>query len=207
VVDLLWETLIALALVVVILAATIFYADHEHAPWMPSAEMLKHVGWSLGAFGFGALYLYLALSGRRLEQEMPQLRRFITFSARWFVSLGISGLLFIFGIWLLWPVLRRFELTLPAGRMWTISPAGLQVALGLLLIFGGYCILELTLRKNSTGKKSKGLRALLASYALPIGMVVYGAMRLGSGLWVLFKQKAATHRGEGVRSPRDCKGS
>jgi len=103
VIDLLWETLIALAVVVVMLAATIFYADHEHAPWMLPAEMLKHVGWSLGAFGFGALYLYFALSGRRLEQEIPQLRQFLTFSGKWFVSLGISGLFFIFGVWLLWP--------------------------------------------------------------------------------------------------------
>jgi len=190
VVGLLWETLIALALVVTVVAVAIFYADHESASWMPSPQMLRPMGWSLVGFGFGAMYLYLALVTRRLEQKisnMPQLRQFITFSRRWFVSLGVSGLFFIFGIWSLWPVLRRYKLTPPAARIWTLPPASLQVVTGLLWMLGGIGILELTSRMNPAGKESGRQRAYLASYALPVGMVVYGALRVGSGFWLLLK--------------------
>lgn len=111
-VTLVWEVLIALALVSAVLAVANFYARHEQAPWMPPPEKLRLIGWSLAGFAFGAGYLYLAFSTLRLERKisnMPQLQAFITFSRRWFTYLGISIGFSIFGIWSLWPVVPKIR--------------------------------------------------------------------------------------------------
>lgn len=189
-IDLLGETLIAVALVVAIIAAAIFYSAHEHAPWMPNPEMLKHMGWALAGLGLGAANLYLALTTRQLEQrirKMPQLRQFIIFGRRWFVLLSISGVFFVLGIWSLWPVLRHYGLNPPPRRDAShFSPAGFQIATGLFCVLGGVGLLDWSLRMRFRDKKFRVQTVRLVSYALPVGMVVYGVLLLGAGLWLLF---------------------
>jgi magnesium-transporting ATPase (P-type) len=189
-VDLFWEVLIAIVLVAVILAAAVFYAEHEQAPWMPTPERIKQIGWSLAGFGFGVAYLLLAFSTRRLEQKlsnMPQLQQFITFSQRWFFYLAVSALFFTFGFWSLWPVLQGYKLIPPDLRTWTNPLVGLEMFLGLLWILGGYGILELKLKMSSRDEQSKVWSSDPISFLLAIGTMVYGAGKLVTGLYLLFK--------------------
>jgi hypothetical protein len=187
VVALLWEVLIAVALVSAVIAATIFYGDHERAAWMPSPETLRLIGWSLAGFAFGAGYLYLAFSTLRLEHKisnMPQLQGFITFTRRWFISLGISICCFIFGIWSLWPVLQKYP---PTARIWSNRPAALQIGTGLLWILGGAGILELRFRMSYQDEKSSVVRSSLVSYVLAAGVIVYGAVQVVFGFHSFLK--------------------
>lgn len=71
--DLVWEVLIALAIVCVLLGFTFFFAANDDAHWMPSPAMRRHIAWSITGFGLGVAYLYLALSTRRLEQKMSNM--------------------------------------------------------------------------------------------------------------------------------------
>jgi multisubunit Na+/H+ antiporter MnhB subunit len=187
VVALVWEILIAVALVSAFIAAAIFYDGHEQAAWMPSPEALRLIGWSLAGFAFGAGYLYLAFRTLRLEHriaDMPQLRGFITFTRRWFISLGISIGFFIFGIWSLWSVLQKYPQT---ARIWSNRAAALQMITGLLWILGGAGILELRLRMSSQDERPKGLRPSLVSNFLAGGVIVYGATQLVFGFRSLLK--------------------
>ena len=184
------EILVAVALVSAIIAAAVFHVNYEQAPWMPSPETLRQIGWSLAGFAFGAGYLYLAFTTLRLEHKiskMPQLERFITFSRRWFISLGVSTCFFIFGIWSIWPVLRKYRLIPPTARIWSNPPAALQIVTGLLWILGGSGILELRLRMNSQNEESKVVRSSLVSYVLAAGVIVYGTIGLVSGFHSLLK--------------------
>lgn len=186
VLDLMWEILIALAIVSALIAGAFLFAAHEDAWWMPSPEMRQHIGWSLAGFGLGAVYLYLALSTRRLEQKisnMPQLRQLLTLGQRWFVSLGISGLFFIFGCWSLWQLIQQYETTLPPTQKWKVSPIDFQILAGLVWMIWGASILKLRTHFG-TGKTKKGRWSYTAG---SLGMVIYGALRFGSGVWLLFK--------------------
>ena len=186
-IDALWELIIALAIVGVLIAGGFFYVAHENDSWMPSHEMLQHMGWSVVGLGLGVAYIYLAISTRRLERKIsiPQLRQLLNLSQRWPVSVGISIVCFAFGLWSSWPVVQRYELTLPPTRKFNLQPAAFQVLAGLLWMFSGASVLKL--RMYLASRTSAALKGRLASYALSVGMIVYGAVRFGSGLFVLFK--------------------
>jgi hypothetical protein len=186
-IDALWELLIALAIVSVAIAGGFFYAAHENDSWMPSHEMLQHLGWSVAGLGLGAAYLYLAVSTRRLERKIsiPQLRQLLNLGQRWPVSLGISVMCFVFGLWSLWPVVQRYGLTLPPTRKWNVQPAAFQVVAGLVWMLWGASVFKL--RTYLASRTSAALKVRLASYVLSIGMFVYGVVRFSSGLFVLFK--------------------
>lgn len=185
VLDKLCELLIALVIVSGLVCAAFFFGAHEDASWMPSPKMWQNIGWSLAGFGFGAAYLYLALSTRRLEQRvsnMPQLRQLLTSGQRWFVSLAISGLFFILGCWSLWQVMRQYGTVLPPTQRTTISTTSFQILAGMVCMVWGASMLKLR-----THLASKSRRGRLAYSAVSLGMVIYGALSFGSGVWRLLK--------------------
>ena len=181
------ELLVALAIVSGVIAAAFFFDAHKDASWMPSPEARQHIGWSVMGFGLGAMYLYLAMSTRRLEQRVwvPQLRQLLNFGQRWYVSLGIGGLCFILGLASLWPIIQRHKATLPTTEKWTFSAVGFQILAGLVWVVLGASLMKL--RSHLRSRNSQKPKHQLAYEFVFIGMVVYGALRFCSGLWLLLK--------------------
>jgi hypothetical protein len=186
-IDALGELIIALAIVSVLIAGIFFDIAHENDSWMPSREMLQHLGWSVAGLGFGAVCIYFAVSTRRLERQIrtPQLRQVLNLGPSWLITLGIGVLCFVFGLRSLWTVVERHGFTLPPTSKWNVQPAAFQVVAGLLWMFLGASVLKL--RMYLASRTSAALKARLASYALSVAMIVYGTVRLGFGLFVLFK--------------------
>ena len=186
--DLLWELLIATAIVGALITGAFFVGAHQNSSWMPPPEIRQRIAWSLGGLGLGAMYLYLAVSTRRLERRlsnMPQLRQFISFGQRWFISLGISGLFLIFGVWSLCPVVQQYELRRAPAKDSAVHPAVFQFAAGLIWMLSGASILKL--RIHLANRKSAGQETRLSSYLLPVGMVAYGAVQFISGVLLFLK--------------------
>lgn len=182
------ELLIALLIVGGTVAAAFFFAAHEGAWWMPPRDVRRQIGWSIMGFGFGALYLYLALSTRGLEQKisnMPQLRQLLGLGQRWFVSLGISGAFFLLGLASLWPIIQRYKATLPTIQKWSLPTAGFQILTGLLCMLWGARFMKLRLHFRSWNSPASKHRL---EYKIAFsGIVVYGALLFCSGLWLLLK--------------------
>jgi hypothetical protein len=180
--DLLLELGIAVGIVSLILVASFFYAGHENDSWMPSPNILKQSAWIIGVTCFGLVYSYLAYSTRRLQRGMADkkhLRPLMTVLENWHMNTFIAAACFIAALALLWQMLSEH------GRI--DASATLQVLLGSVIVVGGLSMLKMGARLRSHCVARRFLANSLTGYVLPIGLILYGAVRLISGIYRFFK--------------------
>ncbi len=180
--DVVLELGIAVGIVGLLLVVAFFYATHQDANWMPSPYSLKQGAWIVGVTGLGVVYTYLAYSTRSLQRSMADkkyLQPLMALPEKWYMNAAIAAACFIAALALLWRMVSEH------ARV--NASAAVQVLLGAVIFLGGLQMVRVgaMLRSHSVGQKF--LAHSLTAYVLPIGLILYGTIRLVSGIYLFLK--------------------
>jgi hypothetical protein len=180
--DITLELGIAIGIVALLLVVAFFYETYENAKWMPSPDSLTQGAWIFVAAGLGVAYSYLAYSTRRLQRSMADknyMQPLMALMDKWYMDAAIAAVCFIVAVALLWRMLaeqRNFN-----------ASAMLQVLMGAIIVLGGVGVLRLRARLRSHSGRTEKLSQPFTTYVLAAAVIVYGAVRIISGIYLFVK--------------------